>query len=240
MDDLEIAREDSQSATNSYLAFAEHWHDVHTLLRNLRSEDYRCGRLALIYHLHLSVSPAMDYVSEASEAGIESFAVAIFTANTFNPSDLKLRNKKPVLVANIELMDEVNCLSIPSLVRLYLVKKCPTHVSDGSLFYSVTDKLFKMHSGWEDRKVICPPILSRRVSVGQLEPSVVKSSSEIMNRVPHDKGKIVGNGFRREYLERFISGFRIALHGDFVNTALTELPNAKVEIVDVLFGSFEF
>ncbi len=242
---MESLAQDCESACDGYLEFEQlgnDWQSGYPEDRLTYAENYRQGRLALVYHLHVAVTSKVNdgrvLTAEVSWPDSELNAIAVFTSNRLNPADLYLRDQEPVFVGNVEVMYGVDRIAIPSLVRLYFVEEFPAYCDDGCLFFSLPEKVFKMRSAWEDRKV--DPVFFGVVGSGQLKPGKIQSASEIVKGIAKDQSKIVGDCFCRSDLERFMSGIRISLHGDEVDTAFAELPDAGVKIVDMLFGPFQF
>ena len=241
----ESSSQDRQGAPNvspEFEQFRNDWRTLYPQDRLTYAENYRQGRLALVYHLHIAVTPKVNDggvpSAEVPRPDSELNAIAAFTSNRFNPADLYLRDQEPVFVGNVEVMYGVQGIPVPSLVRLYLVEEFPAYCDEGCLFWSLPDKLFKMRSVWVDRKL--DVLFYEGVGSGQLEPCQIESGGEIMHGIAKDQGEVGGNHFCRSDFERFTAGFRVSLHDDAVDTAFAELPEAEVKIVDVLFGSFQF
>jgi hypothetical protein len=234
-------RQGPPDVSPEFKQFGNDWQTGYPEDRLIYAENYRQGRLALIYHVHIAVIPKVNEgrvpSAEMRRPDSELNAVAVFTSNRFNPADLYLRDQEPVFVGNVEVMYGVDRIAIPSLVRLYLVEEFPAYCDEGCLFFSLPEKFFEMRSAWVDRKVDLR--FGRRISSGQLEPFEIESASEIVESVAKDEGKIRGNRFCRSDFERFIAGSRVSIHDDAVDTAFAELPDAGVKIVDVLFGPFQ-
>jgi hypothetical protein len=234
-------RQGAPNVSPEFQQFGNDWQTGYPEDRLTYAENYRQGRFSLVYHLHVAMVPK---VNTSGVSGAEMFrsdselnAVAVFTSNRLNPADLYLRDQEPVFVGNVEVMYGVQGIPVPSLVRLYLVEEFPAYCDDGCLFWSLPDKLFKMRSIWVDRKANFP--FFEGVGSGQLEPCEIESAGEIVHGIAKDQGKIVGDRFCRSDLERFAAGFRVSLHDDAVDTAIAELPDAEMKIVDVLFGPFQ-
>ena len=235
-------RQGSSNDSSELAQFGNNWQTGYPEDRLTYAENYRQGRLALVYHLHLAVASKVNEgevpSAEVLRSDSELNAVAVFTSNRFNPADFYLRNQEPVFVGNVEVMYGVQGIAVFSHVRLYFVEEFPAYCDEGCLFWSVGDKLCKMLSAWEDRKVNLPFVGG--VGSGEIEPCQIESASEIVHGIAKDEGKIRGNCFCWGDLEHFAAGFRVSLHGDAVDTAIAELPDAKVKIVDVLFGPHQF
>lgn len=232
----------SVSDSGELAQFGNNWQTRYPEDRLTNAENYRQGRHALVYHLHFAAMPKVD-TSGVSSAEVfrpdfELNAIAVLTSNRLNPADLYLRDQEPVFVGNVEVMYGVDRIAVPSLIRLYLVEEFPAYCDEGCLFWSAIDELCKMLSGWEDRKVNFS--FYEGVGSGQLKPGEIESRREIVDSIAKDQGKIVGDRFCRNDLERFAAGFRVSLHNDAVDTAFAELPDAEVKIVDVLFGPLQF
>ena len=237
--------QDAQSISDCSPEFSQFGNDWQTLYPQDRltyAENYRQGRLALVYHLHVAVFPKVNEggvpSAEVLRPNRELNAVAVFTSNRFNPANLQLGNQEPVFVGNVEVMYGVDRIAVPSLVRLYLIEEFPAYCDEGCLFWSVGNKLFKMLSAWADRKADL--VFFGGVGGGQLKPSEIESRSEIVDSIAKDQSKIFWDCFCRGDLERFLAAFRVSLHGDAVDSTIAELPDAEVKIVDVLFGPFQF
>lgn len=205
-------------------------------------DNYGCGALALIYHLHIAVSSARGRgvaVSEVPCSDLKLNAIAIFAADSFDHSDLSLRDEELVFVGNVEVMDEVKGVPIPSLVRLYLVEHFPAHCEEGFMFFSLVEERFQILSGWSKGKL--NSAFLGGISGCQFKPSVIESGREIMYCVPQDERKLIRDAHVcRDDLQELVSGIRIALDGNLVSATIAEPMHLKAEIVDVLFGPFEF
>jgi len=230
-----------QDAANSYLEFVKNWNDEMARHRRSFAEDYRCGNLSLFYHLHVSMLPAVQNESarrDKSPFDSEFFTVAIFSPQAINADNLHLWDKQHVFIDLVETVKMKEGISIPSCVRLYDAQQNIAEPVNRVLLFSVSEKIFKMCPRWVDRKSM--PLLGGSICECQLIPSEIQSRLEIVKGIPKDESKVIWNGLRRADLHRLAASFRIALDGDFVDTSFDELLNLRVQIIDVLFGPFEF
>lgn len=241
------SQQDRQSLIDSYDKAAKEWHDISTRYRCTFAEDYCRGAIALVYQLKISTVRRSEHDWPGEERfglGGKSLALFVLHHQTSDLINLRLRGKEPVLVRNVELVEMVEGFSLPSLVRLYFVKKFIRDPEEGFEFQSVLDKSFQLSPVWIYRKPGPVFVFAGQVGAGDrlspLPPSIVQSGVEIVQRVSEDESELIRQGCNRSDLDKLVSRFRIILDDDRVRTGIApeEGSRLSVEIRDVLVGPF--
>ena len=81
---------------------------------------------------------------------------------------------------------------------------------------------------------------NRTVDVNELVGKVVKSASEVVDNVSGDKSNFDGRGLDIEDAIQVISGLRVVLAFDSIRLAADEPIPCDFQIMEVLFGPFNF
>ncbi len=171
-----------------------------------------------------------------------SFYSAVFNADVPHMRNLYLRDKQPVFVSKVELMEAIEQISNAktSFVRLYLLQERPAETNDGLLFFSGFDESFKMFSSWIYRE---PDFMDGIPSVGpsEFKPSKIEGAAKIMNGVSTENRKSCNNfSIGKTHVDP-LSGLRINIRGSVVGceVAPEHSSGIRIELIDVLSGPFD-
>jgi len=233
--------QDRQDAIDGYREAAQRWRDESARYRRSFAEDYSRMAIALFYHLEFSASSMLEnqgpFGAEQSFVDSVPFPMLVFHKEGVELHGLDSRNQKFVFVHNVEVVKMGQTFSIPSKVRLYHVQKSVSDSDDGLLLFSLIEKRYKMVTVNIDREVLFESLSS--VTTDNLPPSEIKSALKVVKGISKDEREAVRHGLRRD-LNEIISGFAIRFDGDYATTTLKEFSAARVKILDVLVGPFEF
>lgn len=204
---------------------------------NTFSEDYRSAKLSLIV-----VFRAVRIDQIGSIADRSSLYCAIISADLPDVRYLHLRDREPVLVMQVKLMESVDEVSdeVPSLVRLYQIQHDFFHAEDGVLFFSGFEEIFKMFPGWVYRELDLS-MRGNAVLDSEFVPCEIERGSEAVNRVSTEDCESLNNLCIGKILHHVLSGLRIYFRGNRVRCEVSseDLGSVSVEFIDVFSGPFD-
>jgi hypothetical protein len=229
-----------QESINGYLEAAKSWNDKMALHQRSFAEYYCEGSAALVYQLELAVLPS----NPDSSLGPESLfrdsvfsAFAIFHKQMFDLAELEMGNQQLVFVKVVEPIEGVKSVSIPSLVRLYIVKDQGSNADQERLVWSSVEKLFKQSPLGIDWELLLP--FGRYRIPSNFSPRVVDCCSQVVQSVAKDQADVDGDAFDDLDLNQVMKGVSAAINKNSINATFTETLKVRVKIVDLLLGPFE-
>jgi hypothetical protein len=214
----------------------ERWHEVSALQDRPLSESYARHGLTLICDLEVRVplEPLTGHVRINDEPiPYRKFNISlVYRANTSDEMKLSVCNQKPVFIFNVETVKPDKDFAIPSLVGLYGIHDESLDLFAGVLFQSIYG-VFKVITGFLDREVSVSGI-----GCDRLKPSVIQGGSKIVNSVPQDQKKFIGELLSRRDAERIVTACEVSLDSQAVRVSISEELPFSAKVVDVLFGPF--
>jgi hypothetical protein len=147
--------------------------------------------------------------------------------------------KKFVFVWIAQLFQLPEYVPLPALIRLGCVD-CVYNGLPNALYLSSSRGLV-IRGAPSDREVHLP-IRLRAASVknNELVGQMVERASEILDYVGGNGCQCVGNRIDFSNVINALTGLRVFLSSDTVGVGIMKGPNAKIKILDVLFGPCDF
>jgi hypothetical protein len=155
-------------------------------------------------------------------------------ANIWNAGRIGAGDNISVLVTEVEIVNGSKQV-VPSIVWL----QCPDYFDDlwaGAVYVSVFDGVFKVLPFSTERKINFLGIDA--INSHKFTSEDVQSSSQVMNAITDDCGKILRNFLSNPYNQHTFFGVRILLDNDSIRLSPHVSDDFVVEISDVLFGPF--
>lgn|SRR6266576_404379 len=206
------------------------------------AEQYVKGRLTVALDVNLLRRPDKTHLPRAAddtEGAINQLkTLLVFRIHAVEGDHRHDGNEQPVLVGDIEAMQRVQRIALPSLVRLYDVDNECGKVGQRSLYRSAIDGRYKFLSRLAD----CEPrmlVLSEVRATANFPLHIIERRAEVVNAVADVQGNHGGNGFLQSELETIVSGIRIFLYAQTAKVALDESINERIQVSDVLIGPYD-
>jgi hypothetical protein len=188
-------------------------HVVHDLAKSLAADT-------LIHKLRLE--PSSHFIIEMDHASGR--------ANSHNQS---------MLVDVIKLVEYPELVSLPAFVWFDRVDRVDRVLPRALYFSSTLGLVYRGILG--DREVNAARSGGASGSGSdEVASQMIKGTSEVLDGIPGDARDAIRDRSDSRYIIEEISRFRIMLFPDFVWVGVEEGSNITVDIVDVLFGPFEF
>lgn len=222
------------------LQIAQRWKDVVAAERCTLSENYVEGRFALICNLEISFSGREDgfSYSQTGHFGNGKCATSlVYVANLPDPMKVRIADKDPVFIFDVEVMNGPDLEPISSLVGLYDIADEVNDPFGGLMFESAVNGGYKFIPSIAHRKL---GVRSSFSGSGELYVvgNVIESSPEVVKGVSNNAHEILWNGFTWHEMKRIVSGVRISLDLDRVRVIVDGNKNIA-QLTDVLFGPLD-
>lgn len=145
------------------------------------------------------------------------------------------RDDHPVFVQNVELVDQPQCLIVPSVVWLEPLD-CVDSVLGRSL-YVTRNFGFKFLGCREDGKLRLSYVTGAQGN--DLAREKIKCGAKVVDGVADGAAQADGDILLDPYAEKAISSLRIVVSDDFVGVSGEECTDVSPQISDVAFGPFD-
>ena len=203
-------------------------------------ERYSKGELALILDFHFigKINVIRRVSGDCPGIAANCLSGLILHLNAANVGVLNHRYEKPMFISLVENVNGPDG-EIPSFVRLYFVNHKAEKVGTGDVYFSPSQRVFKLFPrtiNGELGKLAEGP---RSDSCNSFHPSIVEGAFEIMSDVTYQQ--CCGNlepPVSHIMLNRFVSKLRINL--DARNVVVWQTCEPSLQLHDVLIGPIDF
>lgn len=228
-----------QGAIDRYREVSKRWDDRLALHQRSFAEYYREGSAALLYKLELSARPSNpgDPIGgELCSTERPFSALAVLRKKTLNPADTEVGDQQFVFVDVVELLEGKEHVTIPSLVRLYLIDHERSDGGQERLVWSFAKRLFEVAPRGIDWELFLP--VSYRLPAN-FSPKVVECRTQVVQGIAEREAHFDGKFLDCFNPNEVIQGILATVDGNVVDTRITKCPQVGFKVVDVLLGPFE-
>lgn len=145
--------------------------------------------------------------------------------------------EKPVFIRDVEHVKSPEYISLPSLVRFYLLDEVD-RAGIGTLYFSQVSGGFKFLNAMSNRECRLIGDLAAH-GIDKLTGEVIKTRPQAMNGVSQDREKRRWWLIDDAELNHALTGFEVVISDCAIGIGLKEGFNRKIKIEDVLFGPFD-
>jgi hypothetical protein len=223
-------------ALNDVRQVLESWHENLAMQNRAFSESYARHGATVICDLEMTVPlERLGNVADMLDNPIADrklYASLVYRCNSSQHRELVMCNQQAVFVFDVETVKSEDDFTVSSHAGLYDIHDESLDLFAGVLFQSI-DGPFKVITRFLDREVSIV-----RIGRDRLKPSMIQGGSKVVNRVPQDQKKFVGEWLSRGDAESIVSAIDVRFDGQFVRVSLRKNLPFGVKIVDVMFGPF--
>ncbi|SRR6266566_2847484 len=206
------------------------------------AEQYVKGRLTVALDVDFSGRPNESHLpgtARDTEGAInQPIAVLVYSIHAVEGDHRQDGNEQPVFVGDVEMVQRVQRIALPSLVGLYDVDNEPCELGQRSLYRSAIDGRYQFLPRLAD----CEPrmaILSEVCATADFPLHIIERRTEVVNAVADVQGNHRGDRLPQSELEAIVAGIRVFFYAQTAKVSLNESANERIHVRDVLIGPYD-
>lgn len=218
----------------------QRWDNRLTLETLNIAEQYVKGRLSVILDLdfagHVKTCAQFMVLSDLERKDSLHVPFGLDSERT-QRSDGEHRYEQPMFIGNVQIVKGAQGV-IPSLVRLYDIKKESDHIGAETLYCSTVNGGFKFlpclpkwELGFRRRSATSPN--------NKLISDMIERGVQVVNSIANDQGDLIGNFPSQAKCRDAISCMSVFLDTKMIKVSLHKSVEHIVQLTDVLIGPFD-